>query len=170
MATLTNSQILEVYKSAEMAVNKYGARFGRKISADDNADLCQATAMKVIETFNPDKGTPGALAYLVAGNLAIDFLRGRSHAGGSKESHIGDMGSDDDEGHSSEYDAPDTAPNALDIMLANERSGKVARALGTLKPHQRAALSADLADERNLTGAERKAKHDAIKALSAKVA
>ena len=109
---------------------------------------------------------PEAFAYRVAYRIALDFLRGREYAGGSKNHASLDAEVNTDDGSVTIGDlVPCQDPTALDLIMSGEIDAKLAVGLASLTPAQGSAIKADLADERALTGSERIGKMRAIEAM-----
>ena len=162
---ITNAQATELLTAASKAIYKATARFGRVLSPSDVSDISNTAFVKTLENYSPDRGTIEALMYTVSYTVATDFLRGRNYAGGSKESHLSDLSTEDDEGNTSEVDVEDRAPSALDLMMSGEIDAKLTIALSELTTAQASAIKADLDDDRALSGSERIGKMRAIEAM-----
>lgn len=162
---LTNPQILAAYKTAESAIRKTCARYGWTPSADDIADLQQATCLKVVSLYDETRGEIGAMAWRVAMNETTDYLRGRTSAGAIKRNGNEDsLTGTDDDGHVTTLDIEDTSGNARDMLELRELNAEMASAFASISPSQRDAWEAEFADV-TLSGSQRIAKMRSIEAL-----
>lgn len=154
---LSVSEVQAGYKSASIAIRRVFARYARALTDEASEDLQQESLVRALGAYNAEAGAFGALVYRTAVNVATDHLRGRAKAGGSKECAINES-SDDDGNTTSVIDTlVSHEPTPLAALLHAERQTHVERAVRQLAPSQRNALSVSLADERSMTGAERKA-------------
>lgn len=166
MVTLTNAMAMEAMTGARKACAKF-AHSLKKHSADD---IVQDTLVKVCEGFDPERGTIGAMAYRMAYNEALDYLRGRGYTGNRKDTDSLTIVQDSDDGSSeTQADIADATPSALGMMIRNERIADVTKAIETLTPAMRDAIATDLDDEVSKDGATRIAKMRAIDAIQESV-
>ncbi len=160
MHNLTRTEATEVIKAAKAAVSRTFSRYGRKASPCHLHDLSADTVVKVMASYDATRGTLASAAYSYAANLAVDFLRGRKYAGGSKDVLVTDSADGDDSGSFIEGHA-DSAPSALASMIRAEKEEQMADALADLKPHELDAIQAGFSGE-VLTGGQRIAKMRAV--------
>jgi|HubBroStandDraft_6_1064221.scaffolds.fasta_scaffold350345_2 RNA polymerase sigma factor (sigma-70 family) len=158
---LTKDQVTDLYQTAEKTVHRTCAKYGWHPSPDDLLDIVQTVCVKSIESFNPERGTIGALAWRIATNEVANYLNDHSAHGARTDA----MESTDEDGHMSTMDIPDDSTNAH-VMLANaQRDAALKAAIGKLSPAERQAIEVHLDDDRALTGSERIAKMRATDAL-----
>ena len=166
---LTNTQILDVYATAEKALRRTCAQTGWMLNDEDMADLQQQTLEKVIKSYDPARGTePSALAWRVASNEARDFLRGRASAGAQKrDAREQSMSTEDEDGNVVSLDIADSAPNPLEMLEMRQLDAALTCAISELTPGQASGVAGFLAsDDDAMTGAERIAKMRAVDALA----
>lgn len=160
---LTNSQILSVYKTAEKAIRRTCAGYNVRVTDDALADLQQGTLEKLIKSFDADRGNPDQLAWRIASNEAISYLRGRTV--GAIKNEDQSLTVEDEDGTETVADVLDDSTNAFDLIAARQLDAEITRGIAGLSDGLKAGVKAALSDE-TMSGADRIAAMRAREALS----
>ena len=139
-----------ILKGMNATIRATAARYGWQITESDLADVAQDACVKVLESYNPERGEVGALATVAARTCAVDFLRNRGHKRiGAEDTSL--VGRDDDSGEVVSLDLADHAPTPLQALIMARRDAAITRALANLSDAERDVLLS----EATMTGAER---------------
>lgn len=166
MSTLTNPQILSVYKTAAKAIHATARRYGTQVSEDTVADLQQGTLIKVISKYDASRGVaPDAMAWRVAANEATDYLRGRL-VSAIKNNDVS-LTVEDEDGDTTISDLADDSANPFELIAARQLDAEITCAIADLSEGMQAGISGFYnSDEETMTGGQRIAKMRAVEALS----
>lgn len=155
---MNRTDATEMMKSAKRAVLTTCARTGFRASESDVQDICSAAYVKVLESFQADKGDIGGYTYRIACNEAVDFLRNTGHRriGADTVSLV----TEDSEGGETELDLVSCFPTPYQALVASRRDAAVTVALASLTESERESLLGD--DDQPDTSAIRVRRHRAI--------
>lgn len=165
---LTNAQAREVLTAASKGIHAAFRGVGRMCDEDTAMELANDSVCKLLTSnFNPSEGKIEGFAYIIGRNEALDYLRGRVHAG-ARHRNESSMGvSEDDEGNVRDVEIPSDQPDAFDALAIMERDTWLREEIDCLSPVQRNALLTVMDSDDNIDGKTRINKMRAIDAIIA---
>lgn len=139
--TLTNTQAREVLTAATKGIHAAFRGVGRSVDDDTVMELANETIVRLLTSnFDASQGKIEGFAYIIGKNEAIDYLRGRVHAGARHKNESSMMVTEDDEGNVTHVDIAADQPDAFDRLAVMQRDAWLREEIDSLTPSQRNAL------------------------------